>query len=195
MSSTPDDADGTRSPEDPSRRTLFTRAAHVAGASLTAALAIGPLGVVLDPLLRDSKANDEPEGWSTVGAAERFTVGETPRRVILKEDVQDAWLKRAGVPVGSVLVQRTAADAFKVLSAVCPHLGCSVAYQEAKKGFLCPCHNSRFDVAGERVEPSDGSSNPAPRGLDPLEWRLQDGQLQVRWVRYKTGVADRVGLS
>jgi cytochrome b6-f complex iron-sulfur subunit len=47
---------------------------------------------------------------------------------------------------------------FYAVSAVCTHLGCSVAYQEGT-GFACPCHGSTFDAAG-RVR-----SGPAPRPL------------------------------
>ena len=30
------------------------------------------------------------------------------------------------------------------------------------------------------------------RPLDPLEWRIADANLEVRWVRFQTGIAERV---
>jgi len=59
------------------------------------------------------------------------------------------------------------------LSAICTHLGCTVAQQE-EGGFFCPCHGSRFDAHGKNV------SGPAPRPLRHLELFISpDGQLVV----------------
>jgi cytochrome b6-f complex iron-sulfur subunit len=38
-------------------------------------------------------------------------------------------------------------DGFSCLSAVCTHLGCTVASDE-KGGYACPCHGSAFDPEG-----------------------------------------------
>jgi cytochrome b6-f complex iron-sulfur subunit len=39
------------------------------------------------------------------------------------------------------------AGGFHALSAVCTHLGCNVAHDEGH-GFVCPCHGSTYDEAG-----------------------------------------------
>lgn len=58
------------------------------------------------------------------------------------------------------------------ISATCTHLGCTVA--RTGRGFECPCHGSKFGVAGT-VE-----AGPAPRALPWLEvGRAADGQLVV----------------
>jgi Rieske Fe-S protein len=63
----------------------------------------------------------------------------------------------------------------QVLSPICPHEGCEVAWEQARNRFACPCHESYFTADGTRL------SGPAPRGLDALPARVQDGKLQVQY--------------
>lgn len=48
-------------------------------------------------------------------------------------------------------------------SAVCTHLGCTVAWNEAEKSFDCSCHGSRFSYAGRAV---NGPTNDSLAKLD-----------------------------
>lgn len=56
-------------------------------------------------------------------------------------------------------------------SAVCPHQGCTVGVEEDR--FECPCHGSRFTLAGE------WESGPAEQPLQRYEAEF-DGQDSVR---------------
>ena len=64
----------------------------------------------------------------------------------------------------------------EVLSAICPHEGCEVSWDQGSNRFSCPCHESYFAADGARI------SGPARRGLDSLPMRVQDGKLQVQYV-------------
>jgi glycine/D-amino acid oxidase-like deaminating enzyme/nitrite reductase/ring-hydroxylating ferredoxin subunit len=59
-------------------------------------------------------------------------------------------------------------------SAVCPHLGCIVAFDDVEKTWDCPCHGSRFDRYGRVIV------GPANRDLAPLEHDEQPSRRRVR---------------
>jgi cytochrome b6-f complex iron-sulfur subunit len=51
-------------------------------------------------------------------------------------------------------------DGLMALYWKCPHLGCTVPWNEDEKQFHCPCHQSQYNRHGERV------AGPAPRPLE-----------------------------
>ncbi len=76
-------------------------------------------------------------------------------------------------------INRSIRPEILVLLGVCTHLGCSPKYHpelkaeawdsEWKGGFFCPCHGSRFDMAG-RVY----NGSPAPTNLEVPPHRFVD---------------------
>ncbi len=56
-------------------------------------------------------------------------------------------------------VYRDEEGGYQVFDATCPHLGCVVQWNSRERTFDCPCHGSRFDVAGEVL------NGPANTGL------------------------------
>jgi glycine/D-amino acid oxidase-like deaminating enzyme/nitrite reductase/ring-hydroxylating ferredoxin subunit len=62
-----------------------------------------------------------------------------------------------------VAVYRDASGNVHELSAVCPHLGCVVRWNDGEKSWDCPCHGSRFAPDGQVL------NGPALRGLSPVE--------------------------
>lgn len=49
------------------------------------------------------------------------------------------------------------------VSRKCTHLGCRLNYKEKEQLLLCPCHQSRFTVAGKRI------SGPAKKDLPTFQ--------------------------
>ena len=55
----------------------------------------------------------------------------------------------------------------------CTHLGCTVPWDQTVQKFVCPCHNSQFDMGGSVENP------PAPRALDLFPVSIEDGMVKV----------------
>ena len=47
-----------------------------------------------------------------------------------------------------IIIIRTSATAFSVLSRICTHNNCTISYQPASMALACPCHGSRFSIGG-----------------------------------------------
>jgi len=89
------------------------------------------------------------------------------------------------------------AGAYLALSRKCPHLGCTVPYEEAftytdpldgqtiTGWFRCPCHGSTYSDTGRRV------FGPAPRSMDLYQLTIaEDGTMTVNLDAQITGSAD-----
>ncbi|HEY0484200.1 MAG TPA: ubiquinol-cytochrome c reductase iron-sulfur subunit [Kofleriaceae bacterium] len=121
-----------------------------------------------------------------LGLAEHFRAGAEPRKVdVIAPMVKDGWTAARNVVLGAAWVRRTAPDKLVALSAICPHLGCSIGWDAGVGNFLCPCHDSRFSPEGAKL------TGPSERGMDELPLEVRDGRLQLTWVRYKLGQSTR----
>ena len=60
-----------------------------------------------------------------------------------------------------VAVYRNQQGALQEFSALCPHLGCVVHWNDTEKSWDCPCHGSRFEATGAVL------NGPAVTGLRP----------------------------
>lgn len=79
---------------------------------------------------------------------------------------------------------RSIRDELMVLVGICTHLGCSPTYRpdlapadlgaDWKGGFFCPCHGSRFDLAGRVYQ-----GVPAPINLQVPPYHFQGDNLVV----------------
>ena len=69
-------------------------------------------------------------------------------------------------PNGDSYVMARTPEGFRVLSDVCPHLGCRVHWEPANDRFFCPCHAGVFDPAGKAIA---GPPAEASQDLDRLE--------------------------
>jgi len=115
--------------------------------------------------------------WSNVGAAGEFATITAPVKALITVDQRDGW--RKVLSTKPVYVVRGDDGRPRVLSSVCPHLGCTIIWSERQGQFLSPCHAGVFSADGTLV------SGPPPRGMDELESIVEDGVLKVRYQYFR----------
>ena len=82
-------------------------------------------------------------GFEMCGANICFNLMEPANAVL--QNVNGA--RAANVPDKIVIVRQSATE-FSVVSRICTHNGCQVAYQPSSMELVCPCHGSRFTATG-----------------------------------------------
>ena len=74
-------------------------------------------------------------------------------RVTMDQIFVDTTELAPNIQVGEIVTAwgRDEAGVLHERSAVCPHLGCIVAWNSEEKSWDCPCHGSRFDGLGKVI--------------------------------------------
>jgi menaquinol-cytochrome c reductase iron-sulfur subunit len=165
------------------RRSFFGSLLAIGTAGMGTLLAVPVLRFVFYPLY--TKAGGVV--WSDVARVDELPGGEQPVRKTVTFAQRDGW--REVVSAQSVYVNRNSSGQFQVLSAICPHMGCSVSWQTDHDRFVCPCHGGEFKADGERI------AGPPPRSMDQLPTRIKDGQLQVQFKYFRSNVPNQESLS
>ncbi len=161
------------------RRSFLAVLLGIGSVLVGALLAVPLLRFALFPLLRrTTELKSSPVG----DLSEFSSITEPVLRTIQIEQV-DGW--RRAVSEKAVYIARDQEGKLRVLTSVCPHLGCTVPWNKEKKQFICPCHGGTFMPDGTRV------SGPSLRGMDSLESSQQDGKLMVRFQYFRQLVADK----
>ena len=124
-----------------------------------------------------------------------FTARPTSPTVALLiiADRTDAWNKFPQVPIGAIYLRRLGGEKVEALNVTCPHAGCPVEYTPATNCFLCPCHDSKFNLDGSLFA---NAKSPSPRALDALEVEIRSGsEVWVKFQNFEAGKAKKVPLA
>ncbi len=130
------------------------------------ALNTSPASTNIDTLPAPSSTTSTTSATSTTGGSK--AAGSVPKGTSIGP--------ASSVPVGgsaaftdpstgdpSLVIQHTS-DNFVAFDAICPHEGCTVAYQAKSDIIACPCHGSEFDSeTGALIQ------GPATYGLTPIK--------------------------
>ena len=176
--------------EDERARTRrhFLMVATATVASVGIALATYPVRASVQPSARaGAEGGPVRVDLSRIQPGERITVTWRGKPVwvvrrtdeALRRMASEEWLAELRDPASEVTAQqpdyvrnatRSISDEYFVAIALCTHLGCVPLYEpqpDAARssrlwigGFFCPCHGSRFDLAGRVVK-----NVPAPTNL------------------------------
>jgi menaquinol-cytochrome c reductase iron-sulfur subunit len=167
-----------------SRRGFLTLLTAAGSAVIGAILLVPGAAYVLDPVLRSTGTKGK---WIRVAELANLSKDHPVTASVVGEQV-DAWTKAPAVRLGTVWLRVLGDNKVAAWNAECPHLGCKVGFDAAKKRFGCPCHDSAFSVDG------DVEGGPAPRGMDSLETRVQDGHVEVKFIRYRAQIKEKIEI-
>jgi menaquinol-cytochrome c reductase iron-sulfur subunit len=162
--------------QDVSRRSFMTRTIVAIAGFIGVAVTVPLAGFGILPVVR----RKEPD-WSDVGSIEDLRVNEPEERRFLQA-VKTGWLEEK-VERTVWIVKRP--DGIMAFSPSCPHLGCGYRWFPQDNQFKCPCHVSLFDIDGKVL------GGPAPRSLDRLETKQEDGRLYVKFEIFQVGIATK----
>lgn len=161
-----------------SRRNFMIRAIVAVFAFIGAVLTIPLAGFGILPVLK----RKEP-GWSDAGSYRDLPTGEPQERrffEIVKKGWQEEKVERA------VWIVRRTDGGITAFSPNCPHLGCGYRWVPQDQQFKCPCHASVFDITGKVL------SGPAPRPLDTIPTKVEDGKVFVKFEVFQVGTSKKM---
>src|SRR5262249_24077478 len=102
----------------PDRRSFLGVLIGVGAAGVGALLSIPLVRFALHPILAKTTETE----WSDLGAADEFASLTAPMKRLIKIEQRDGW--RRIISEKSVYVTKGANGQLRVLSSICPHLGC-----------------------------------------------------------------------
>jgi len=162
-----------------SRRSFLGVLVGIGSALVGALLAVPLIRFALFPLIRrTTDVKNYP-----LGPLSDFSSITEPVMRTIQIELVDGW--RKAISEKAVYITKDQRGQLRVLTSVCPHLGCTVPWNKDRQQFVCPCHGGTFMPDGTRV------SGPSLRGMDSLETSVEGGQLTVRFQYFRQLVSDK----
>lgn len=174
----------------PERRRFLKLCTHGLGAFWAALFGVPIAAFLIDARNRPARDRD----FKTVARFNDLKPG-VPSQAVVRDVRRDAWTLHPNDVIGRVWLIRRDGDTVEAYTTICPHLGCSINYEENSKQFICPCHMGTWDGQCKLVPSAElGRENAAPRDMDSLEVRRDPADrdlIQVKYQRFENGVHDK----
>ena len=169
-----------REPLSGGRRTFFGWVTGLAAGLIGVGLGVPLIGYLISPAF---KRRDKP--WVAVGSVDGLPI-EQPTQLDHMSTIKDGYVETKSHK--AVWAVKQGGGEITVFSPLCTHLGCGYHWDVADRKFKCPCHGSVYDLAGNVLD------GPAPRPLDVLPSKVEDGTLFVTYKEFKAGLPTKVEL-
>ena len=163
-----------------SRRRFFQWVTRAAMGVIGFGLAIPLVGYVMFPAFKRRESS-----WVDVGSQDEVPVGE-PAQLDYVATIHDGYVETKSQK--AIWAVKQPDGEVTVFSPMCTHLGCGYTWDRGDKKFKCPCHGSVFDLSGQVL------GGPAPRPLDRLPAKVENGRLLVTYKEFKAGVREQSEL-
>jgi menaquinol-cytochrome c reductase iron-sulfur subunit len=162
------------------RRRFFQLVIQASAGFIGVSLAVPLVGYLISPALKR-----RAQQWVDVASAGELPTG-VPTQLEYVATVQDGYLESKMQK--AVWAVKQSNGEVTVFSPMCTHLGCGYHWDGGSQQFKCPCHGSVYDISGRVV------AGPAPRPLDALPSKIDNGRLLIVFKEYKSGVPKQVEL-
>ncbi|SDD57256.1 ubiquinol-cytochrome c reductase iron-sulfur subunit [Sporomusa acidovorans] len=149
-----------------SRRKFFANGIMAVIGVFAAGLGIPLAGFAISPITKKGE-----ETWISIADVDQLKDGE-PLQVAYSYTRKDGW--RTVEANKTAFILRKADGTPIVLSNICTHLGCAVAWDAPAKQFVCPCHGGAFDAEGKVT------GGPPPKPLPQLVAKVEQNKIYVR---------------
>jgi quinol---cytochrome c reductase iron-sulfur subunit, bacillus type len=141
------------------------------------------LGIPFLSSLIAPRVKTERQDWNRLGDVNSLPINQ-PVKLNFFVRTTDAY--RHETTFQSVWALKHSSSEVTVYSPICTHLGCYYKWNAGTGHFECPCHASVFSIDGKVL------SGPAPRSLDTLPAKIENGVLFIVWKRYEVGRPEKM---
>jgi menaquinol-cytochrome c reductase iron-sulfur subunit len=153
-------------PEEMDRRKFLSGVIGVVAGTVGVVVGLPAIGYLISPGVKQQNADK----WLTLGPISDLTPG-VPTGYPYSRTVKDGWVESSQSGVAYAITHDS--QSVRVLSDVCPHLSCRVAWHDQNAHFICPCHDAIFTADGEVV------SGPPPRPMYEFPSKVENGQIMI----------------